>query len=389
MAKIKLAIFGSTGSIGTQTLEVIKNYPSEFEIVLLTGFKNVKLLKEQAMEFNPRYISTPDPESEEALKNDPALSQKVLSFKQATDLLRDDEIDTVLNALVGASGLKITIASIISKKRLLLANKESLVIGGDFLKEYIPEWKKYVIPVDSEHSAIFQALLGEQTESVNQIILTASGGPFVDYSLEELEKVTPEDALNHPTWKMGPKITIDSATLMNKGLEVIEAHYLFDVPFEKIKVVIHRQSIVHGMVLFSDGTIKAVLSRPDMKLPIEYALFYPKRRDQLIEPLEYSSMNLTFERVDFTRFPSLRLAYEAGKRGGNMPVILNAANEVAVKAFLKNEIKFTDIPVIVEKTLKSFTWQKMESIKNIVEADVEARKKSLLLIKEIQRKGEG
>ncbi|MCX7832404.1 MAG: 1-deoxy-D-xylulose-5-phosphate reductoisomerase [Actinobacteria bacterium] len=384
MAVKKIAIFGSTGSIGRQALEVISHYRNEFEIVLLTGYKNYFLLKEQALEFNARYISTPDAQSFESLKDDPQVGYKLINFKQATELIRSEEVEVVLNALVGASGLKITIASILSAKTLLLANKESLVIGGGFIQDYLPNWRKFVIPVDSEHSAIFQALLGEQIETVSQIILTASGGPFFNLSLEELEKVTSEDALKHPTWKMGQKITIDSATLMNKGLEVIEAHYLFNIPYEKIKVVIHRQSIVHGMILFSDGTIKAVLSKPDMRLPIEYALFYPQRREQIIDPLPYSNMTLEFERPDNEKFPALNLAYEAGKRGGNMPVILNAANEVAVRAFLSGSIKFTDISKVVERTLSSFTWRKMESIKDIVETDQTARTKAISIIKEMK-----
>lgn len=384
MAVKKIAIFGSTGSIGNQALEVISHYRNEFEIVLLTGYKNHSLLKKQALEFNAKYISTPDSQVFELLKEDPQVCQKIINFRQATELIRSEEVEIVLNALVGASGLKITIASILSGKTLLLANKESLVIGGGFIQEYLRDWRKLVIPIDSEHSAIFQALLGEQIETVSQIILTASGGPFFDLPLEELEKVTPEDALKHPTWKMGQKITVDSATLMNKGLEVIEAHYMFNIPYEKIKVVIHRQSIVHGMVLFSDGTIKAVLSMPDMRLPIEYALFYPKRREQLIEPLPYANMKLDFERPDNEKFPALKLAYEAGKRGGNMPVVLNAANEVAVKAFLSGKIKFTEISKVVERTLSSFTWKKMESIKDIVETDQAARARAISIIKQMK-----
>jgi 1-deoxy-D-xylulose-5-phosphate reductoisomerase len=382
MAKRKLAIFGATGSIGTQALEVIRNYRSEFEVVLLTAYKNSKLLKEYAAEFNCRYISTPDQETAEDLKSDPIVGVKFIDFKEAINLLKSDDVELVLNALVGAAGLKITLATLLSRKKLLLANKESLVIGGELIDRSLPDWRDYVIPVDSEHSAIFQALLGESKETINQIILTASGGPFRNLSLEELNNVTPEEALKHPTWKMGKKITIDSATLMNKGLEVIEAHYLFNISYDRIRVVIHPQSIVHGMVLFSDGTVKAVLSNPDMKLPIEYALFYPRRKDQLIEPLEYTNMNLEFKRPDFERFPALKLAYETGRKGGNMPAILNAANEIAVNAFLAGKIRFTAIPVIIEKTLNSFSWKKIETLRDIVETDLAARKKALELIKQ-------
>lgn len=385
MSRRKLAIFGATGSIGTQALDVIRNYRNEFDIVLLTANKNVALLKELAGEFEPKYVSTPDPEAAAMLKADPQTGPRFIDFKQATELLRTDEADLVLNALVGAAGLKITLAALIAGKKLLLANKESLVVGGEFINRAFSDWRNYIIPVDSEHSAIFQALLGESTDTVKQVILTASGGPFRSFSVEELEQVTPEQALEHPTWKMGKKITVDSATLMNKGLEVIEAHYLFGIPYDRIKVVIHPQSIVHGMVLFSDGTIKAVLSKPDMKLPIEYALFYPKRRDQLIEPLEYTNMTLTFEKPDMKRFPALSLAYEAGRKGGSMPAVLNAANEVAVNAFLKGKIKFTDIPKIIEKTMESAGWKSIETLRDIVNADLSARRKALEFVRSFGR----
>lgn len=383
MAVKKIAIYGSTGSIGKQALEVISQYRSEFQITLLTGYSNVELLLSQALEFNVKKISTPNEEAAKKIKENPNGKKLFISWKEAVELIKSEEIDVVLNSIVGAAGLKISVAAVLARKKLLLANKESLVIGGEFLSNYLPYWRDYTIPVDSEHSAIFQALLGENPKNINQIILTASGGPFKDLTLEELQKVKPEDALKHPTWSMGKKITIDSATLMNKGLEVIEAHHLFNVPYEKIKVVVHPQSIVHGMVLFRDGTIKAVMSKPDMKLPIEYAIFYPERRDQLIEPLEYSSMSLSFERPNLEKFPALRLAYEAGKRGGNMPVILNAANEIAVSAFLKEKIKFTDIALVIERTLDSFAWAKIEVLKDIVNTDYLARKRALEIIKEM------
>ncbi len=381
MSQLKLAIYGSTGSIGTQALEVISNYRSEFKLVLLTGFKNTDLIIKQAEEFEPNYISTPDQESYERLLNESGLKSRVIDWKEATGLIQSDEIETVLNALVGASGLKISVATLLSRKKLLLANKESLVIGGEFINRYIPEWRNYCIPVDSEHSAIFQCLLGESEKTVKQIILTASGGPFKNLSKDELENIKPEDALKHPTWKMGKKITIDSATLMNKGLEVIEAHYLFGIPFDNIRVVVHPQSIIHGMVLFSDGTIKAILSKPDMRLPIEYALFYPARRDQLIEPLEYSDMHLDFEKPDIDKFPCLALAYESGRKGGNMPVILNAANEVAVAAFLRGAIRFTQIPELIQKTIEEIPWSAIEKLADIIEFDKLARKKALEIVK--------
>lgn len=381
MSAIRIAIFGSTGSIGRQALEIIDRYRERFEVVLLTCFKNAKLLEEQAARFNPSFVSTPDPQSEQYLRDSKEISSKVINFRDAHNLIRSDRVDVVLNALVGASGLKVTIATILSKKKLLLANKESLVIGGEFLNDFLKDWRKFVVPVDSEHSAIFQCLTGEDPSKTYEVILTASGGPFVDLTKEELSRVSAEMALKHPTWKMGPKITIDSATLMNKGLEVIEAHYFFGVPYENIKVVVHRQSIVHGMVVFSDGTVKAVLSNPDMRLPIEYALFYPERMDRIVEPLDFSNTVLTFEEPDFQRFPCLRLAYEAGKKGGNLPIALNAANEVCVRAFLKGIIGFNDIPAIIEEVLGSTAHRKMQSLKEIIQTDAEARKETIELIR--------
>lgn len=373
----KIAILGATGSIGTQALEVISNYPDDFEITLLTSFKNVTKLLEYADRFSARHISTPHSESFEKIKGDP----RAISWKEAESLISEGDTEIVLNALVGAAGLKLTVITLLAGKKLLLANKESLVIGGDFINRTFSNWRELLIPVDSEHSAVFQCLTGEKHEKVSHLILTGSGGPFRGKKKDELENVTPEQALKHPTWQMGPKITIDSATLMNKGLEVIEAHYLFDMPYDRIKVVIHPQSIVHGMVVFSDGTVKAVMSNPDMKLPIEYALFYPDRRDLLIDPLDVSNLTLEFEPPDTDNFPCLNLAYEAGRKGGIFPAVLNAANEVAVAAFLRNQIKFTRIPVIIEETLSSFSWKAVETISDIVEADRRAREIARSLIK--------
>lgn len=373
----KIAILGATGSIGTQALGVISCYADEFDITLLTSFKNTERLVELADRFGARHISTPHSESFAAIKDDP----RAISWKEVESLISEGDTEFVLNALVGAAGLKFTVITLLARKKLLLANKESLVIGGEFINRAFSHWRDHLIPIDSEHSALYQCLLGEKKEKVFHLTITGSGGPFRGMTQAELENVTPEQALKHPTWQMGPKITIDSATLMNKGLEVIEAHYLFDMPYERIRVVIHPQSIVHGMAVFSDGTVKAVMSRPDMKLPIEYALFYPDRRDLIIDPLDFSDLTLTFEAPDTKNFPCLNLAYEAGRKGGIFPAVLNAANEVAVAAFLKKQVRFTRIPGIIEETLAAFSWQAVESISDIVEADRQARETARSLIK--------
>lgn len=375
MKRKKIAILGATGSIGSQSLEVIRSYPEHFEPVVLTANKNIEKLKKYAYQFEPLYISAADSKKNELLASKFKHGKtKVIPFNHIYQLIEEKRMDMVLNALVGSAGLKATLYSINSRIKLLLANKESLVVGGELIEKAFPGWQKFVVPVDSEHSALFQCLLGENKNSVDKIIITGSGGPFRNYSEKQLKKVTVEDALNHPTWQMGSKITIDSATLMNKGLEVIEAHYLFSAPYNTIKVVIHPQSIVHGMVVFSDGTIKAALSNPDMKLPIEYALFHPMRKDLLINPLSFDDLNLTFERPQIDKFPALNLALEAGKRGGIFPSVLNAANEVAVSSFLKKLISFNFIPEVISQTLKNIPWAPAYEISDIIKADSEARK---------------
>lgn len=384
--KKRLAILGATGSIGLQALEVIENFSSEIKIVLLTGYSKGELLLEKCRQFFSEYASLASTDAYLRYREDfKEAGIELVEWKEVESLISSEKVDAVLNALVGAAGLKATIATIKSKKKLLLANKESLVVGGEYLTENLSDWREYVIPVDSEHSAIFQCIEGENKAFVEQIIITGSGGPFRNLSLEELKEVTPEEALKHPTWKMGKKITIDSATLMNKGLEVIEAHHLFDISYENIKVVIHPQSIIHGMVVFSDDTVKAVLSNPDMKLPIEYALFYPQRKTSVIKPLMFENLSLTFENPDIKRFRCLSLALEAGKKGGIYPAVMNASNEVSVNAFLEGKIKFLDIPRVIEETVQCFAWSPADSMEVILEFDKQARSKAQEFISKISQ----
>ncbi len=384
MIRKKLAILGATGSIGMQALEVIENFPEDVEVVLLTGYSRGDLLLEKCRFFSVKYASLANSNAFIRYQKDFKEAEiQLIEWQEVENLISSAEIDTILNALVGAAGLAATVKAVDSGKKLLLANKESLVIGGEYLSKNYENWRDNVIPVDSEHSALFQCLKGENKASVRQLVITGSGGPFRSFSKKKLQNVTPEDALKHPTWKMGKKITIDSATLMNKGLEVIEAHHLFDIPFDNIKVVIHPQSIIHGMAIFSDDTIKAVLSNPDMKLPIEYALFYPERRSSVIEPLILEKLTLSFEEPDIGKFKCLKLAVQAGKKGGIYPAVMNAANEEAVHAFLSHGIRFLDIPEIIEKVIQSISWTTVESLEDIYEFDKEARSKAREFINKI------
>ena len=370
----RLALYGSTGSIGVQALEVLAQFGDRYEIVLLAGYVNGDLLLEQARSIRPRYACLFSPEArakyEGAFRD---LQIPLIGREEAEELAASPDVDVVLNALVGAAGLPVTVNALRAQKRLLLANKESLVIAGEYLSTAFPAWREVTLPVDSEHSALFQCLLGENRQSVERIVVTASGGPFRDYTAEQLASVTPEEALAHPTWRMGKKITIDSATLMNKGLEVIEAHHLFAFPYERIQVVIHPTSIVHAMVVFRDGTVKAVMSKPDMKLPIQYALFYPAREEMVIEPLALHALTLEFSSPDMKRFPCLALAIEAGSKGGTFPIVLNAANEIAVAAFLAGVIGFSDIAAVVAEALSLTSWQPVQSLEDIYAADEGAR----------------
>ena len=376
MDKKRIAILGSTGSIGTQALSVIEEHSDIYQAEVLTANNNVKLLIEQSRHFKPDSVVIADEtkyaELREALKDEPI---KVFAGKKALcEVVEMGNVDTVLVALVGFSGLMPTISAIRAKKQIALANKETLVVAGEIVERLAFENHAPIIPVDSEHSAIFQCLAGDDAASMTKILLTASGGPFRNFSKEQLSEVTVSQALCHPKWKMGAKITVDSATMMNKGFEVIEARWLFGTEPEKIQVLIHPQSIVHSAVQFADGAIKAQLGAPDMRIPIQYAFSYPNRLPMKAERLDLlAAGNLTFEAPDEERFPCLPLAYEALSRGGNVPCTLNAANEVANLAFRNNRIKFTDISRIIKETIKDTAYAQARSLDDLIETDKEAR----------------
>lgn len=352
--KKQLAILGSTGSIGTQTLDVVAEYPDQFEVYTLTANNNVELLIEQAKRFNPDSVVIANeahyPRLKEALKEYPI---KVYAGDEAiAQIVEAAPIDIVVTAMVGYAGLRPTIRAIEAHKTIALANKETLVVAGDLIKQLALEYHAPIIPVDSEHSAIFQCLIGEWDNPIDKIILTASGGPFRELTAEQMKHVTKNDALKHPKWNMGHKITIDSATLMNKGFEMIEAKWLFDVDPKDIEIAVHPQSIVHSMVQFKDGTVKAQLGVQDMRLPIRYALSYPARLESPNSKLTLEQYaHLTFERPDLERFPLLRYSFDAVAEGGNMPCIMNAANEIAVAAFLHDAIDYPSIARIVAETM--------------------------------------
>ena len=371
----QLAVLGSTGSIGQQTLEVARALPDKFHIVGLAAGKNINLLAEQINEFKPRFVYYQDEDKQARLAS---TTYEILSLE---DIARHPQIDTVVIATSGKSGLSPTLAAAKAGKRICLANKESLVMAGEIITSEARLNAAQILPIDSEHSAIWQCLKGE-TQPAAKLILTASGGPFHGYSSAQLSEVTVKQALKHPSWQMGRKVTIDSATLMNKGLEVIEAHWLFNMPFEDIEVVIHPQSIVHSMVEFMDGSIKAQLSYPDMRLPIQYALSYPERlANRQLPTLDWGRINsLTFEPPDFDTFTCLKLAIMAGKRGGTYPAVLCAADEVAAELFLSQRIKFIDIAKLVESVLEEHQAISHPTIEEIITADTWAREKVRRLV---------
>jgi len=374
--KKNIAILGSTGSIGRQALDIVKANPDKLQVEVLTAQNNADLLIEQALEFSPNAVVITEKEKYPYIKD--ALQKHDIKVFAGADALcqivQMESIDMVLAAIVGFAGLRSTLAAIEAGKQIALANKETLVVAGALVTETAKAKGVNIYPVDSEHSAIFQCLAGEFHNKIEKIILTASGGPFRGKDKKFLEKVTKEDALKHPNWSMGAKITIDSATLMNKGLEIIEAAWLFALRPEQIEVVIHPQSIIHSLVQFEDGSIKAQMGLPDMKLPIQYALFYPTRVASSFKRFDFASYpSLTFEKPDFTSFPSIQLAFEAMKKGGNMPCILNAANEVAVNAFLKDEIGFVGIPAVVEKCMEQAAFIASPSLSDYMESDKETR----------------
>ncbi len=367
----QLAVLGSTGSIGQQTLDVVRALPHRFHIVGLAAGENTELLAKQIDEFKPKFVY------HQGKSPQTHLSDTEYEFLSPEDIARHPQVDTVVIAISGNSGLGSTLAAVKAGKNVALANKESLVIAGELIINEAKLNKARILPVDSEHSAIWQCLNGEK-EKAARIILTASGGPFRNYSMEQLKGVTPRQALNHPSWQMGKKVTIDSATLMNKGLEIIEAHWLFNMPFENIEVLVHPQSIIHSMVEFTDGSIKAQLSHPDMRLPIQYALSYPERLPNPNLPrLDWNQINsLTFEQPDPDTFPCLKLAVEAGEKGGTCPAVLCAADEAAVELFLSQRIKFVDIARLVEKVLEQHESTVNPGLDEIIVADAWAREKA-------------
>ncbi|SDG46719.1 1-deoxy-D-xylulose-5-phosphate reductoisomerase [Mucilaginibacter sp. P25] len=371
-----IAILGSTGSIGTQTLDVIRWNSNLFRAFLLTAHSNADLLISQAIEFVPEYAiicnQSKYQEVKEALAHLPI---KVLAGHQAIiDTVTHPEIAVVLTAMVGFAGLEPTIAAIKAGKDIALANKETLVVAGDIITALAKQNEVQILPVDSEHSAIFQSLVGEEYKSIEKLIITASGGPFRGRGLDFLANVTREDALKHPNWVMGAKITIDSASLMNKGLEVIEAKWLFDVEADQIEVVVHPQSIIHSLVQFRDGSIKAQLGLPDMKLPIQYALTYPNRIETNFKRFSFSDYpNLTFEKPDMETFRNLSLAYTALKQGGNMPCIINAANEIAVAGFLDRKIGFLTMSSIIEECMQKINFVANPTLVDYLNTDKETR----------------
>ncbi|MFC2720288.1 MAG: 1-deoxy-D-xylulose-5-phosphate reductoisomerase [Bacteroidota bacterium] len=382
--KQTVAILGSTGSIGTQTLDVIDRHSELFEVYALTAHSNIDLLVEQARIYRPEVVAIADERHYKTLREAlDGLPVKVFAGADSIcQIAAMSPIDTVVTAMVGYSGLLPTVRAIEAGKKIALANKETLVVAGELVTDLALKNRVDIVPIDSEHSAIFQCLVGENENSVEKLILTASGGAFRDTPKDDLRLATAADALRHPTWKMGAKITIDSATMMNKGFEVIEAHWLFDIPIDKIEVIIHPQSIVHSMVQFCDGSIKAQLGQPDMRHPIQYALTFPDRLDAQVERANLADIHqLTFERPDYEKFRNLGLAYDALRRGGNIPCILNAANEVAVDAFLKGKIGFFAMSDIIEQTISETAFISSPTLDDYIATDREARTRTSAKIK--------
>ena len=372
----KIAILGSTGSIGTQTLEVISNHDDKFRVELLSANKNYKLLIQQAKKYKPKAIIFGDKTYKKILREN--LKSENIDIYFGEDALNNFNqfcnVDLVVTALVGKSGLIPTINAIENNIDIALANKETLVVAGEIIMKLSKKNNVKIYPVDSEHSAIFQCLIGEDYQTIEKIILTASGGPFRNKKISDLENITKEEALNHPNWEMGEKITIDSSTLMNKGLEVIEAKFLFNIDIDMIEVVIHPQSIIHSMVEFIDGSIKAQMGEPDMKLPIQYALGFPGRLDNDYHRFNFLKNNkLTFEKPCFDTFQNLKLAFDAGRSGGNSPCILNASNEIVVEAFLQEKISYLDMTKIIKESLNKISYIASPNLEQLIETDLKTR----------------
>jgi 1-deoxy-D-xylulose-5-phosphate reductoisomerase len=384
----RIALLGSTGSIGTQALDIVSKYPEKFTIEVLVAGNNIDLLIQQAHKYQPDSVVIANPDHYLQLKESlQGTDIKVYTGNEAIEqIVTSSNVDVVIASIVGYSGVRPTIAAIKAGKKVALANKETLVVAGEIISRLVRESGSIIIPVDSEHSAIFQCLVGESGNPIEKITLTASGGPFLNLSEDMLKKVKPCDALKHPNWNMGCKVTIDSASLMNKGLEVIEAKWLFDLTPEQISVIIHPQSIIHSLVHFADGSVKAQLGVPDMRVPILYALTYPDRLQSDLPRLNLTDCKaLTFRDPDIKKFRNLTLAYEALKSGGNMPCILNAANEVAVKAFLDGKVEFTQMPEIVEYTMENSLYSPTPDLDFLEVTDANARETAFSFINKLQK----
>ncbi|GGE65284.1 1-deoxy-D-xylulose-5-phosphate reductoisomerase [Priestia taiwanensis] len=381
----KISLLGATGSIGTQTLDVIRMHKDKFQLVSMSVGRNIELAKQMIQEFSPTIVSVMHKEDAEGLQMEVPGNVRVYWGEEGLiQVALHPDADVVVTAVVGSVGLIPTLEAIRAKKTIAIANKETLVTAGHIVMEEARKHGVSLLPVDSEHSAIFQCLNGEENRSISRLIVTASGGSFRDKKREELRHVTVEDALNHPNWSMGAKITIDSATMMNKGLEVIEAHWLFGLPYERIDVLLHKESIIHSMVEFEDSSVIAQLGTPDMRVPIQYALTYPKR----LEFLDEKRLNLWelgtlhFDKMDFERYRCLAFAYEAGKVGGTLPTVLNAANEVAVEAFLQRRVGFLQIEDLIEEAMEAHVVSKNPTLEEIQLVDGQTRKEVLTFIKQ-------
>lgn len=377
-----IALLGSTGSIGRQTLEVVEEFPEDFKVQILAARGNWELIMEQAKRFAPHYVVLTDEAAFEQLKShwqEPSI-RLLCGMENLLKVLADEPLDLVVGAMGGAIGIEPTLKALELGIDVALANKETLVAGGDLVRAVQQKTGAKILPVDSEHSAIFQCM-EQEGKCVSRILLTASGGPFRQSTLEELRTVKPQAALKHPNWSMGRKITIDSATLMNKGLEVIEANWLFNMPYDQIKVLVHPQSVIHSMVEYGDGSVLAHLGRADMRIPIQYALTYPERQANTFPKLDFTQLNgLTFHEVDHEKFPALQLAYAAGRTGRSLPVVLNAANEIAVQAFLEERLSFLGIPALVEKVMARHDVTTVDDLAHLMAIDSWARAEAQKLL---------
>ncbi len=374
-----IAVLGATGSIGRNTLEIVKSFPDKFKVTAISGKANINLLEKQINRFHPKFVVVMDEKIRDQLRN--SINDKNVKIECGRESLVKistlDEVDIVVSAITGITGLIPTLEAIKKGKHIAIAAKELLVAAGEIMLKDAKRKGAKLLPVDSEHNAVFQCLDGKDKKDIKRIILTASGGPF--YKEKSLHNISPEQALAHPVWKMGRKISIDSATLMNKGLEVIEAHWLFGIDISKIEVIIHPECIIHSMVEFIDGSVFALLGIPDMKMPIQYALTYPERMPTQLEPLDLAKISqFNFSTPNFDKFPCLKLAYKAGAIGGTMPAVLNSANDAAVNLFLKKKIKFSDIPQIIEKVMNKHNVIQNPRLDNILASDAWARKTCLL-----------